>query len=137
MIVVSFTMSDWSKVCQAFNLNLTEVMSVLGSKAPRREVRRAAPVRASVTSVSDSESEASAPASVAKDNFANSKARAFAAEHGCSAEDVTGTGKNGKVKLGDLKKLLPPKKRGRKPKQVPAVTLDIVDSLAAQSPKAK
>jgi len=137
MSVVSFTMSDWSKVCQAFNLNLTEVMSVLGSKAPRREVRRAAAVRATVTSVSDSESEASAPASIAKDNFANSKARAFAAEHGFSAEDVTGTGKNGKVKLGDLKKLLPPKKRGRKPKQVPAVTLDVVDSLAAQSPKAK
>ena len=40
MSVVSFTMSDWSKVCSAFNLNLTEVMSVLGSKAPRREVRR-------------------------------------------------------------------------------------------------
>ncbi len=110
---------------------------MLGSKAPRREVRRAAAVRATVTSVSDSESEASAPASIAKDNFANSKARAFAAEHGFSAEDVTGTGKNGKVKLGDLKKLLPPKKRGRKPKQVPAVTLDVVDSLAAQSPKAK
>ena len=138
MSVVSFTMSDWAKVCQAFNLNLTEVMDVLGTKAPvRREVRRAAPVRASVTSVSDSESEASAPASVAKDNFANSKARAFAAEHGFSAEDVTGTGKNGKVKLGDLKKLLPPKKRGRKPKQAPAVTHDGVDSLAAQSPKAQ
>ena len=138
MSVVSFTMSDWAKVCQAFNLNLTEVMDVLGTKAPvRREVRRAAAVRATVTSVSDSESEASAPASVAKDNFANSKARAFAAEHGFSAEDVTGTGKNGKVKLGDLKKLLPPKKRGRKPKQAPAVTLDVVDSLAAQSPKAQ
>ena len=102
MSVVSFTMSDWSKVCSAFNLNLTEVMSVLGSKAPRREVRRVGAVRASVTSVSDSESEASSAASVAKDNFANSKARAFAAEHGFSAEDVTGTGKNGKVKLGDL-----------------------------------
>ena len=138
MSVVSFTMSDWSKVCQAFNLNLTEVMSVLGSKAPRREVRRAAAVRATVTSVSDSESEASAPASIAKDNFANSKARAFAAEHGFSAEDVTGTGKNGKVKLGDLKKLLPPKKRGRKPKPAAPITLDMVDSLAQQeSPKAK
>ena len=138
MSVVSFTMSDWSKVCQAFNLNLTEVMSVLGSKAPRREVRRAAAVRASVTSVSDSESEASAPASIAKDNFANSKARAFAAENGLSAEDATGTGKNGKVKLGDLKKLLPPKKRGRKPKPAAPITLDMVDSLAQQeSPKAK
>ena len=52
MSVVSFTMSDWAKVCRAFNLNLTDVMSVLGSKAPvRREVRRAAPVRATVTSV--------------------------------------------------------------------------------------
>ena len=137
MSVVSFTMSDWSKVCSAFNLSLTEVMSVLGSKAPRREVRRVGAVRASVTSVSDSESEASAAASVAKDNFANSKARAFAAEHGFSAEDVTGTGKNGKVKLGDLKKLLPPKKRGRKAKQAPAVSLDVVDSLAASSPKAQ
>jgi structure-specific recognition protein 1 len=132
-------MDDWAKVCSAFNLNLTDVMSVLGSKAPvRREVRRAAPVRSSSTSVSDSESEASAPASIAKDNFANSKARAFAAENGLSAEDVTGTGKNGKVKLGDLKKLLPPKKRGRKPKAAAPITLDMVDSLAQQeSPKAK
>jgi len=140
MSVVSFTMSDWAKVCSAFNLSLTDVMSVLGSKAPveaRRAVRRAVPVRATVTSVSDSESEASAPASIAKDNFANSKARAFAAEHGFSAENVTGTGKNGKVKLGDLKKLLPAKKRGRKPKQAAPVTLDVVDSLAAQSDKAQ
>ena len=140
MSVVSFTMSDWSKVCSAFNLSLTDVMSVLGSNAPlegRREVRRVSPVRATVTSVSDSESEASAPASIAKDNFANSKARAFAAEHGLTAEDVTGTGKNGKVKMSDLQKALPPKKRGRKPKQVGSVTLDMVDSLANQSPKAK
>ena len=134
-----FTMSDWAKVCDAFNLTLTEVMSVLGSKAPvRREVRRAGAARPSVTTVSDSDSVASSVASsVAKDNFANSKARAFAAEHGFAAEDVTGTGKNGKIKLGDLKKLLPPKKRGRKAKQAPAVSLDVVDSLAAESPKAQ
>ena len=123
-------MSDWSKVCEAFNLSLTEVMSVLGGDAPRRKVRRAAALRPSVTAVSDSESEVSV-SSFTKDNFANAKARAFASEHGFSVEDVTGTGKNGKVKLSDLKKLLPPKKRGRKPKAKAAVSLDVVDSLAA------
>ena len=133
MSMVSFTMSDWSKLCSAFNLDLTAVMEVLEGAPVRRSVSRAAPLFDSLTSVSDSESEASAP--VGKDNFANRKARAFAMEHDIDIESVTGSSKNGKITTADLKKLLPAKKRGRKPKAVTSAPLDVVDSLAAAAVK--
>ena len=135
MSMVSFTMSDWSKLCSAFNLDLTAVMEVLEGAPVRRSVSRAAPLFDSLTSVSDSESEASAP--VGKDNFANRKARAFAMEHDIDIESVTGTSKNGKITTADLKKLLPAKKRGRKPKAVTSAPLDVVDSLAAAAAPVK
>ena len=135
MSSVTFTIGDWQKVCSAFDLDMASVMSVLNGGAPRAArtmVSREAAVVPSVTAVSDSESD-TAPS----DNFATSKTRAFAALHNIACETLTGSGKKGKVTMEDVKKALPPKKRGRKPKPKAVEALDVVDSLPAEPKKAK
>ena len=131
MSSVTFTIGDWQKVCSAFDLDMASVMSVLNGgaqRAARSKVSREAAVVPSVTAVSDSESD-TAPS----DNFATSKTRAFAALHNIACETLTGTGKKGKVTMEDVKKALPPKKRGRKPKPKTEEALDVVDSLPAEA----
>ena len=138
MSAISFTMGDWHKVCAHFNLDMSEVLTLLTSgqvrslTAERPVVSRAS----SVTAVSDSEDESDGAAAAApkasKGNFATSKTCAFAVEHGISADSLTGSGKNGKITMEDVKKALPPKKRGRKPKPKAAPILDVVDSLPVE-----
>ena len=137
MSSVTFTIGDWQKVCSAFDLDMASVMSVLNggsvNTAARAMVSREAVVVPSVAVVSDSESD-TAPL----DNFATSKTRAFAALHNIACGTLTGTGKKGKVTMEDVKKAMPPKKRGRKPKPKAKEALDVVDSLPAEAePKAK
>ena len=115
MSSVTFTIGDWQKVCSAFDLDMASVMSVLNGgsvhTAARAMVSREAVVVPSVAVVSDSESD-TAPL----DNFATSKTRAFAALHNIACETLTGSGKKGKVTMEDVKKALPPKKRGSQAK---------------------
>jgi len=136
MSSISFTMGDWHKVCAHFKLDMSEVLSVLTS-SQRRSLApaRSASVRASVTAVSDTDSEAEMAASVVpvSDNFATSKTRAFAASHGISADSLTGSGNKGKITMEDVKKALPRKKRGRKPKPKATAVLDTVDALPAEA----
>ena len=137
---ISFSFSDWQKVCSAFNLDMSAVMSVLTGDSVELS-RGVKDSEASYIAVSDSESEteslAPAVTPAPSDNFATAKTRAFAAKHGISASDLTPSGKKGKITMSDVKKALPPKKRGRKAKPVPTENLDVVDSLVSGAKKAK
>ena len=113
MSSVSFTLSDWQKVCSAFNLDMSAVMSVL--RGDSVELSRGLKGQTeSYTAVSDSESETEslAPAVVpaASDNFATTKTREFAAKHGISASDLIPSGKKGKITMSDVKKPNAPKR---------------------------
>ena len=68
--------------------------------------------------------------------FATMKTAEFAAKHNITESQIlTPSGKNGKITMDDVKKAMPPKKRGRKPKAAPEG--DMVDSLISKPKKAK
>ena len=119
MACVSMTISDMANFLKAIgqeNLTFAELAKAIQGKQMKKVSR--GDVFDSVSATSDSEDEAA--------TFSSPKAQAFAEENGIT--DLQGTGKNGKITMEDVKKALPPKKRGRKSKEKPAEIDDLVDS---------
>ena len=116
-------MEEWQKLVSA---GLSE--EIFRCLAASERVHRHAPV-SSIVSVCDSDAEDDHQAmlmepleapKLSRGLFATLKTAEFAAKHNITESHILSpTGKNGKITMGDVKKVLPPKKRGRKPKAKP------------------
>ena len=148
-ITLNFTMTEWQKLVSA---GISD--EIFRCIAARESLHRKNPVE-SVVAVADSDAEdygenyapldSQPKPSISLDMpfqklergpFATLKTAEFAANHEITPEMIPSpTGQNGKITMTDVKKALPPKKRGRKPKAKPEG--DLIDSLVSKPKKAK
>ena len=134
-ITLNFTMEDWGKLVSA---GLSE--EIFRCIASCERVHRHDPevFKPSIVEVADSDTEedqlevsleATKPD---RGNYSTKKTAEFAAKHNIiESQILSPSGKNGKITMGDVKKVLPPKKRGRKPKAHPEG--DMIDSMVTKS----
>ena len=139
-ITLNFTMEEWQKLVSA---GLSE--EIFRCLAMRQPVHRQMPVHSIVAVVDSDTEEYAAPEPISlevetskleRGAFATKKTAEFAATHEITSHMILSpSGKNGKITMEDVKKALPPKKRGRKPKAKPEG--DLIDGLVAKPKKAK
>lgn len=142
-ITLNFTMAEWQKLVSA---GLSD--EIFRCIAATEQMHRGVVSAPSIVAVADSDTEEYQPdlaiepvkplepRPLERGLFATMKTAEFAAKHNITESQIqTPSGKNGKITMDDVKKALPPKKRGRKPKAAPEG--DMVDSLISKPKKAK
>jgi len=142
-ITLNFTMTEWQKLVSA---GLSD--EIFRCIAASEQVHRGLVLEPSIVAVADSDTEEYQldlpiepvkplePRPLERGLFATMKTAEFAAKHNITESQIlTPSGKNGKITMDDVKKAMPPKKRGRKPKAAPEG--DMVDSLISKPKKAK